>query len=180
MTAPVSARVLVPPPTRRQVTVDSPVGRLTLVATAGSLTGLHVNAPRYGPDAAALGAPGDRTAAPFAAAALQLTAYFAGELTCFDVPLEPAGTPFQRRVWAALRGVPYGQTVTYGQLAAQLCTPGASRAVGLANARNPIFIMVPCHRLIGADGKLRGYGGGIGRKQFLLDLERRRTDGRGW
>ena len=177
MTAPVSARVLIPPPTRRHVTVDSPVGRLTLVAADGRLTGLHVNAPRHGPSAAALGVPGDSTAAPFAAAAMQLTAYFAGELTSFDLPLEPEGTPFQRQVWTALRGVPYGQTVTYGQLAAWIGRSGASRAVGLANARNPIFIIVPCHRLIGADGRLRGYGSGIGRKQFLLDLERRRTAG---
>ena len=177
MTAPIPACAPVASPTRLHVTVDSPVGPLTLVATAGSLTGLHVDAPRHGPGAAALGAPGDSTAAPFAAAALQLTAYFAGELTSFNLPLEPEGTPFQRQVWAALRGVPYGQTVTYGQLAARLCRPGASRAVGLANARNPIFIMVPCHRLIGADGRLRGYGGGIARKQFLLDLERQQTAG---
>jgi methylated-DNA-[protein]-cysteine S-methyltransferase len=175
VTAPVPACAAVAPPARRHVTVGSPVGPLTVVATAGSVTGLHVNAARHGPGAAALGAPGDSTAAPFAAAILQLTAYFAGELTSFDLPLEPEGTPFQRQVWAALRGVPYGQTVTYGQLAARLGRPGASRAVGLANARNPIFIMVPCHRLIGADGRLRGYGSGIARKQFLLDLERRRT-----
>ncbi|MDQ2810525.1 MAG: methylated-DNA--[protein]-cysteine S-methyltransferase [Actinomycetota bacterium] len=175
MAASIPARAPVAPTTRWHVTVDSPLGLLTLVATAGSLTGLHVNAPRHGPAVAALGAPGDSTAAPFAAAALQLTAYFAGELTSFDLPLEPEGTPFQREVWAALRGVPYGQTTTYGQLADRLCRPGASRAVGLANARNPIFIMVPCHRLIGADGRLRGYGSGIARKQFLLDLERQRT-----
>ncbi len=177
MTAPIPACAPVASPARWHVTVGSPLGPLTLVATAGSLTGLHVDPPRHGPGAPALGAPGDSTAAPFAAAAWQLTAYFAGELTSFDLPLEPEGTPFQRQVWAALRGVPYGQTVTYGQLAAQLCRPGASRAVGLANARNPIFIMVPCHRLIGADGRLRGYGGGIARKQFLLDLERQRTAG---
>jgi methylated-DNA-[protein]-cysteine S-methyltransferase len=145
------------------------------VATAGSLTGLHVGTPGHEPDAAAFGAPGDSTAEPFAVAATQLTAYFAGELTSFDLPLAPAGTPFQRQVWAALRSVPYGQAVTYGQLAFRLGRPGASRAVGLANARNPIFIMVPCHRLIGADGRLRGYGSGIARKQFLLDLERQRT-----
>jgi methylated-DNA-[protein]-cysteine S-methyltransferase len=175
MTAPVPAYRPVASPARWHVTVDSPVGQLTLVATAGSLTGLHVDAPRHGPAAAALGTPGDSTAAPFAAAASQLTAYFAGELTCFDLPLEPEGTSFQRQVWAALRGVPYGQTVTYGQLAARLRRPGASRAVGLANARNPIFIMVPCHRLIGADGRLRGYGSGTARKQFLLDLERQQT-----
>ena len=175
MTASIPACAPVIPQERRHVTVDSPVGRLTLIATAGNLTGLHVDAPRPGPGAFALGAPGDRTAAPFAAALVQLCAYFAGELTSFDVPLEPAGTAFQRQAWRALRAVPYGQTVTYGQLAARLGRPRASRAVGLANARNPIFIMVPCHRLIGADGKLRGYGSGIARKQFLLDLERRRT-----
>jgi methylated-DNA-[protein]-cysteine S-methyltransferase len=177
MTASIPACAPVAPQGRRHVTVDSPVGPLTLVATAASLTGLHVDAPRHGPGAAALGTPGDRAAAPFAAALAQLSAYFAGELTSFDLPLEPAGTLFQRQAWRALRDVPYGQTVTYGQLAARLGRPRASRAVGLANARNPIFIMVPCHRLIGADGKLRGYGSGTARKQFLLDLERRRTAG---
>jgi methylated-DNA-[protein]-cysteine S-methyltransferase len=154
------------------VTVGSPVGPLTLVAAGGALSGLYMADHRHQPPAAAFGTPGDLAAAPFAAAAAQLAAYFAGELTGFDVALEPGGTAFQRKVWMALRAIPYGQTVTYGQLAAQLGAPGSSRAVGLANGRNPISIVVPCHRVIGADGSLTGYGGGLARKRFLLDLER--------
>jgi methylated-DNA-[protein]-cysteine S-methyltransferase len=154
------------------VTVGSPVGPLTLVADGDALAGLYMEEHRHQPGPAAFGSPGDPAAAPFAAAAGQLAAYFAGELTDFDVPLEPGGTPFQRKVWMALRAIPYGQTVTYGQLAARLGAPGSSRAVGLANGRNPISIVVPCHRVIGADGSLTGYGGGLPRKRFLLDLER--------
>jgi methylated-DNA-[protein]-cysteine S-methyltransferase len=155
------------------VTISSPVGPLTVVAVDGDLTGLYMDAHRHAPAAAALGRPGDPAAAPFAAAARQLGAYFAGELTRFDLPMQPAGTPFQRRVWLALRAIGYGQTVSYGQLAASLGAPSASRAVGLANGRNPLSIVVPCHRVIGTDGSLTGYGGGIERKRFLLDLERR-------
>ncbi len=162
---------------RSHVMIGSPLGQLTLVAAGGSLTGLYVDAPDNGA-AAAVGAPGDAAAAPFVAAAAQLAAYFAGQLTRFTLPLDPAGTAFARQVWDGLRAVPYGQTVTYGQLAARLGKPGASRAVGLANGRNPIFIMVPCHRVTGADGRLRGHGEGIARKQFLLDLERRGPRGR--
>jgi methylated-DNA-[protein]-cysteine S-methyltransferase len=154
------------------VTTGSPMGPLTLVAAGGSLTGLYLDVHRHGPDSAVLGAPADSSAAPFAAAVLQLAAYFSGRLTRFDLPIDPQGTPFQRGVWRALCDIPYGQTVTYGQLAARLGRPGASRAVGMANSRNPIFIMVPCHRLIGADGRLRSYGTGVAHKQFLLDLER--------
>ena len=149
------------------------MGPLTLVAAAGSLTGLYLDVHRYGPDSAVLGAPDDGSAAPFAAAARQLDAYFGGQLTRFDLPIEPSGTPFQRQVWRAMRDIPYGQTMTYGQLAAHLGKPGAGRAVGAANGQNPVFIMVPCHRLIGADGKLRGHGIGIAHKQFLLRLEQR-------
>ena len=173
MTASIRLIAPVPPAARSHVTIVSPVGPLTMVASAGCLTGLHPDAHRHGPGPAALGVPGDSAAAPFAAATCQLAAYFAGELSHFDLPLAPEGTPFQRQVWTALRDVPYGQTVTYGQLAARIGKPGASRAVGLANGQNPIFIMVPCHRVIGADGKLRGHGDGVGRKQFLLGLERR-------
>jgi methylated-DNA-[protein]-cysteine S-methyltransferase len=154
------------------VTIGSPVGPLTLVGAGGALTGLYLDAQRHLPGPAAFGPPGDPAAAPFAAAAAQLAAYFAGELTSFDLDLAPDGTPFQRKVWTALRGIPYGQTVTYGQLAARIGAPAASRAVGLANGKNPISIVVPCHRVIGADGSLTGYGGGLPRKRFLLDLER--------
>ena len=104
----------------------------------------------------------------------QLAAYFAGELTDFDLNLELAGTAFQRRVWAALQTIPYGETRSYGEIAIQIGAPGASRAVGLANGRNPIGIIVPCHRVIGASGDLTGYGGGLDRKRALLELEKSR------
>ncbi len=102
----------------------------------------------------------------------QLEAYFAGELTEFDVPLRLEGSTFQRQVWEGLRAIPYGTTCSYGQLADRIGKPGAARAVGLANGRNPIGIIVPCHRVIGAGGGLTGYGGGLDRKKLLLDLER--------
>jgi methylated-DNA-[protein]-cysteine S-methyltransferase len=103
----------------------------------------------------------------------QLTDYFAGVRTDFDLPLEPAGTPFQLMVWQALREIPYAETINYGQLALRIGNANASRAVGLANGRNPISIVVPCHRVIGANGSLTGYGGGLERKRTLLDLELR-------
>lgn len=105
--------------------------------------------------------------------ARELDAYFAGKLRQFSVPLDLRGTDFQRRVWELLRDIPYGETRSYGQVACALACPTASRAVGRANGSNPISIVVPCHRVIGADGKLTGYGGGLDRKQALLDLEAR-------
>ena len=111
-------------------------------------------------------------AAPFAEAKRQLAAYFAGRLTAFDLPLAPQGTPFQRRVWDELRRVPHGQTVSYGELARRIGSPTACRAVGAANGRNPLCIIVPCHRVVGANGKLIGYAGGMPRKEALLALER--------
>jgi methylated-DNA-[protein]-cysteine S-methyltransferase len=101
----------------------------------------------------------------------QLQAYFAGELRAFDLPLAPHGTPFQREVWSALREIPYGSTISYAELAAAVGRPDAARAVGAANGRNPIAVVIPCHRVIGASGALTGYGGGLGRKRLLLDLE---------
>ena len=106
-----------------------------------------------------------------AQAASQLDAYFAGELTDFDVPLDMRGTPFQRRVWTELLNIPYGETWSYGQVAAAIGRPSASRAVGSANGSNPVSIIVPCHRVIGSSGKLVGYGGGLHRKDALLALE---------
>jgi methylated-DNA-[protein]-cysteine S-methyltransferase len=161
---------------RAHVIVDSPIGPLTLVAADGELTGLYLDAPRSGsqrhqPGAETLGVPGDPASEPFALAADQLAAYFGGQLTDFTLPLAPAGTPFQRRVWAALRDIPYGETRSYGQLAREIGNPTAVRAVGLANGRNPIAIVIPCHRVIGADGSLTGYGGGLDRKRYLLALE---------
>lgn len=104
-----------------------------------------------------------------------LDRYFRGELRAFDLPLAPEGSPFQRKVWRALCRVPYGATVSYGELARRIGRPGASRAVGRANATNPISVVIPCHRVIGADGTLTGYGGGLKRKQKLLDLEAGRS-----
>lgn len=107
----------------------------------------------------------------FASVQKQLDEYFRGERRSFDIPLDLQGTAFQRRVWSALRTIPWGQTASYGQIAARIGNPGASRAVGQANNRNPVVIIVPCHRVIGSDGKLVGFGGGMSRKEFLLDLE---------
>ena len=152
-------------------TIDSPVGPLTLVARDGSLTGLYMHEQRHRPQPETFGVRDDG-AEPFAAAARQLAEYFAGTRTAFDLPLAPAGTPFQQRVWAALREIPYGETTSYGELAERIGSPGAARAVGLANGRNPIGIVVPCHRVVGSTGALTGYGGGIETKRRLLDFER--------
>jgi methylated-DNA-[protein]-cysteine S-methyltransferase len=157
---------------RTHVTVASPVGPLTIVAEGGKIAGLYMDAQRHAPGPESFGLAADPAEEPFAAAAAQLQAYFDGKLTQFDLPLSPAGTEFQRRVWAGLRAIPYGETITYGELAIRLGRPAASRAVGLANGKNPIAIVVPCHRVIGADGSLTGYGGGLDRKRFLLALER--------
>lgn len=157
---------------RRHTFIDSPVGTLTLVASEGVLSGLFMVDQRHRPP---IGTFGARDPAPFPAVIDQLAAYFAGERITFDVPLAAAGTPIQRTVWTALRRIPYGQTLSYGQIAQRLGRPGASRAVGMANGANPIGIIVPCHRVVGANGSLTGYGGGLQRKRFLLDLEQRRT-----
>jgi methylated-DNA-[protein]-cysteine S-methyltransferase len=153
------------------VVIDSPIGPLTLMAADGRLTGLYMNAQRHRPGDEVTGLAGNPQDGLFASAADQLAAYFAGQLTEFDLPLAPAGTQFQQTVWAALQQIPYGQTWSYGQLASKIGNPAAVRAVGLANGRNPIAVIVPCHRVIGADGSLTGYGGGLDRKRFLLDLE---------
>jgi methylated-DNA-[protein]-cysteine S-methyltransferase len=152
--------------TRVTTTVDSPVGPLTLVGDGSALSALWFEG-RRAPGAA--GARRDDGA--FGAAREQLDAYFAGGLREFELDLAPEGTDWQLRVWDALREIPYGETRSYGEIAAQVCTPAASRAVGMANGRNPISIVVPCHRVIGANGKLTGYGGGLDRKQALLALE---------
>ncbi|WP_345589880.1 methylated-DNA--[protein]-cysteine S-methyltransferase [Streptomyces marokkonensis] len=154
---------------KQHTVIDSPYGALTLVAEDGALCGLYMTDQRHRPPEESFGAADD---GPFAEAEEQLTAYFAGELKDFTLGLSLNGTPFQRTVWEQLRRIPYGETRTYGELAAALGNPAASRAVGLANGRNPIGIIVPCHRVIGASGGLTGYGGGLGRKQRLLDFER--------
>ena len=160
---------------RTHTVIDSVVGSLTLVADEGAIVGLYMNLQRHRPADDDLGdlEPRGREAEPFKAAADQLDAYFAGELTSFDLPLAPVGSEFQQRVWAALQEIPYGQTESYGELAERIGSPGGARAVGLSNGKNPIGIIIPCHRVVGADGSLTGYGGGLDRKKQLLDLETR-------
>ncbi|RLK54803.1 methylated-DNA-[protein]-cysteine S-methyltransferase [Actinokineospora cianjurensis] len=154
----------------RYTFVDTPVGELLLTGDGTSLTGLYMGVGHR--HFAGIGADWLSDATPFAEVKAQLAAYFAGELQEFDLPLAPRGTPFQRQVWTALTTIPWGHTTTYGQLAHQLGrTPAASRAVGMANGRNPISIVIPCHRVIGSTGALVGYGGGLPAKQHLLALE---------
>jgi methylated-DNA-[protein]-cysteine S-methyltransferase len=155
----------------RYAVMGSPIGDMLLTSDGEALTGLYMLDGR-GPDPV-IGADWQRDESAVAAAIAQLRAYFAGELREFDVPLAPSGTPFQLEVWRALTTIPYGRTTSYGRIAAALGrSPGASRAVGLANGRNPISVIVPCHRVIGSDGSLIGYGGGLPRKAQLLALER--------
>jgi methylated-DNA-[protein]-cysteine S-methyltransferase len=144
-------------------TIDSPIGELLLAGDGRALTGVHMN-----------GVPGSgwkRDPRALSEPTAQLEAYFAGELREFDLPLAPQGTPFQQEVWSALREIPYGGTISYAELAAAVGRPHAARAVGAAGGRNPIAVVIPCHRVIGASGALTGYGGGLGRKRLLLDLE---------
>jgi len=151
-------------------TMESPVGPLTLAGRDGRLMHLRMVDQTYEPSRN--GWERDDTAFPDAVE--QLEAYFAGERREFDLELDLVGTSFQRQVWEALLTIPYGETRSYGQVAEQIGSPGASRAVGLANGHNPIGIIVPCHRVIGANGNLTGYGGGLDRKRALLALERSR------
>ena len=149
--------------------IESPVGLLRLTSNGAALTGLFLD-KQHGPQIGADWVEAD-DAAPFAEVRRQIAAYFAGRRRVFDLPLAPSGTEFQRQVWAALAAVPYGTTVSYGEIARRIGLPKAARAVGLANGRNPLSIVVPCHRVIGASGKLTGYGGGLLRKEALLALE---------
>jgi methylated-DNA-[protein]-cysteine S-methyltransferase len=149
-------------------TVESPVGRLTLAARGGCLVGVQMEEQRH----ATAPPPGSRRDdAGFDDVRTQLEEYFAGDRTAFEVELRLEGTEFQRQVWDALCSIPYGETISYGELARRVGNPKACRAVGLANGRNPVAIIVPCHRVIAADGTLGGYGGGLDRKSVLLDLE---------
>lgn len=149
-------------------TIDSPIGPLTLAGRGSVLTNLRMVDQTYEPSRA------DWSIDPraFGDAVDQLEAYFAGKLTDFDLELDLRGTEFQQRVWKALLTIPYGETRSYGEIAEQIGAPGSARAVGLANGRNPIAIVVPCHRVIGSSGSLTGYGGGLERKQTLLELEK--------
>jgi methylated-DNA-[protein]-cysteine S-methyltransferase len=154
--------------TRTHAVVDSPLGPMIVVGQDGALAGLHLHEQRHLPDVERFGVRDDATLPGLRE---QLDTYFTGQLQAFDVVLAPLGTPFQVEVWAALRRVSYGATTTYGALAAAIGRPRAVRAVGAANGRNPYFLVVPCHRVVGADGSLTGYAGGLERKRFLLDLE---------
>jgi methylated-DNA-[protein]-cysteine S-methyltransferase len=145
---------------------ESPIGRLLLTSDGNALTGLYMEPSRKAQ--CTDGWIEDFSVAPLSATMRQLTEYFEGARREFDLPLRLQGTAFQRRVWRQLTEIPYGQTWSYGQLAKRIDKPSASRAVGLANGRNPISILVPCHRVIGADGSLTGYGGGVERKRWLL------------
>lgn len=149
---------------RYMMTVKSPIGLLTLVEEAGALCELH-----FGPyDTEAL-----ECATPLLLqAAQELEAYFRGERRQFSVPLAPSGTVFQRQCWQALLRIPYGETRTYGQQAAAIGRPAAVRAVGMGNHRNPLPIFLPCHRVVGKNGTLTGYAGGLDKKEYLLTLER--------
>lgn len=158
--------------TRTHTIVDSPVGDLTLVADGGALCGLYLERHRRRPGDDL----GERDPVAFAEATRQLREYFARERTDFDLPLAPRGDDFRRRVWALLRDIPYGETRTYGDLARELGHPGLAQAVGAANGANPLSIVVPCHRVIGADGRLTGYAGGLEAKRFLLALEEPTAD----
>lgn len=153
------------------VLLASPIGPLTVIAEAGAITHVHMGDARHGPADDQLGPPASPSEEPFAAAATQLAAYFAGDLQEFDLPLAPRGDTFHQRVWALLREIPYGETRSYGDLARALGDRNLAQAVGTANGRNPIAIVIPCHRVIGADGSLVGYAGGLDRKRFLLALE---------
>ena len=167
-------------------TMDSPAGPVRISSDGTAITAIEFTAPppedatvrssmRVAAERSAERVVGERADEDplLAEAVRQLTAYFAGERIDFDLPLRPGGTPFQERVWAQLRAIGYGETASYGEIAARLgMSPGASRAVGAANGRNPIGIVIPCHRVVGAKGLLSGYAGGVERKQLLLRLER--------
>jgi methylated-DNA-[protein]-cysteine S-methyltransferase len=148
----------------------SPVGDLTLVADDGCLTGVYFRHHWYRPDPSGFG---DRADAGFGEVSRQLAEYFAGEREHFDLPLDARGDEFQRRVWDLVGRIPYGHTASYGELARRLGDGVLAKDVGAAVARNPLCVIVPCHRVVGKDGRLTGYAGGLARKRFLLDLEQR-------
>jgi methylated-DNA-[protein]-cysteine S-methyltransferase len=157
----------------RFTTLESPIGELHIATEGGGVSAVYFDRPRgdilrrWIRDDGSDGAP----SAELGDACAQLRAYFRGELRVFALPLSMAGTPFQRRVWDALRRIPFGVTVSYGEIARWIAAPDAFRAVGAANGQNPVPIIVPCHRVIGASGALTGFGGGIERKRWLLEHE---------
>lgn len=154
---------------------ESPLGQILITATESGLTGLHFVGEKYYPGVSSTWRR-DASSSVIRIAMAQLDEYFAGTRQMFDVAVEPEGTDFQRNVWKRLTALRYGETVSYGELAQRLGNPNAVRAVGAANARNPISIVIPCHRVIGADGSLTGYAGGLARKLALLRLESAGTE----
>ncbi len=154
--------------------LETPIGEVVLTSNGTALTGLFLHGPK--PNAARNGDHGRRDKV-LAAAREELIAYCEGTLQTFSVPLAPQGTSFQQRVWRALLDIPFGETESYGQLARRIGSPNAARAVGLANGKNPIAIIIPCHRVIGTSGALVGYGGGLPRKRWLLEHEARGRTG---
>ena len=156
----------------RHAVIDSPLGELTLVADGDALIGLYFRHHWYRPPAEAFGPRVDaKSDALLAEAQAQLDDFLAGDRTGFDLPTALRGDDLQRRVWDRLTAIPYGETVTYGELAAELADGSTAQEVGAAVGRNPLSIIVPCHRVVGKNGKLTGYAGGLERKKFLLDLE---------
>ncbi len=154
---------------RTHTVAPSPIGPLTIVREDGALVRLAMSPPGRFVDAEI----GERTDEGFDDVVGQLGEYFTGERTAFDLPLRPVGNGFELAVWDQLARIPYGETRSYGHVAHAVGEPGGAQAVGAANGRNPLAIVVPCHRVIGADGSLVGFGGGLPRKRFLLDLEQR-------
>jgi len=153
---------------RTHTTMDTPLGELTIVAEDHALAAIYFPSHKRLPELVSFG---ERTDRGFGEAKQQLAEYFAGERRKFSLPLAPKGDPFQLKVRELLRAIPYGETRSYGQLAAELGDRRLAQAVGNANGRNPLSIVVPCHRVVGADGSLTGYAGGLERKRFLLELE---------
>ncbi|MFC6080245.1 methylated-DNA--[protein]-cysteine S-methyltransferase [Sphaerisporangium aureirubrum] len=154
--------------TRTHTVIESPVGGLIAVAEDGALTGLYFERRRRGPRPGDLGT---RDETGFAEPRRQLAEYFAGERTGFELPLAPRGDEFQHQVWRLLAEIPFGETRSYGELARRLGDVALAREVGAACGRNPLPVVVPCHRVVGADGRLTGYAGGLDRKRYLLELE---------
>lgn len=155
----------------RHTTIDSPIGPLTLVADGDELVGLYMAGQAHRPPDERFGEPAAADDAVLTEVADELAEYFAGRRTAFGVPTRAAGTAFQRAVWERIAAIPFGTTATYTQLAAELGRPTATRAVGAAVGRNPLSVVVPCHRVLGAGGALTGYAGGLDRKRVLLALE---------
>jgi methylated-DNA-[protein]-cysteine S-methyltransferase len=154
----------------RYARLRTPLGTLIAIAAGGAVTGLHFDGGRHAP-AIAPEWREEPYASPLRECAEQLADYFAGKRQCFDLPVAPRGTPFQERVWREIAKVPFGETITYAELALRAGAPGSARAAGAATGRNPLAIVVPCHRIVGSGGALTGYAGGLPRKEKLLALE---------